>query len=1307
MAGTNNVNRNRNGITLKIWQQNVNKSSTCQHDLISSARLAKEGIDIVALQEPCINYYGSTVTTKDWTIVYPTTHALEPTKTRSLILIRANIRTDSWKQIDISTGDVTAVKITGDWGTLTLCNVYNDCTHDQTLEVLSKLHRQHETETSNQVQEFTHLLWVGDFNRHHPHWDNPADTRLFTTDALDRAEKLIRVIANAGLDLALPPHIATHLHSVTKRWTRLDHVLLSDHSFDAIVSCDVLNDTPGINTDHLPILTNLDFALAKAPDKWIANYRDVDWDKFRNTLGSKMLALGLPKPLDSQMELDEVCKCLTKAIQDTIEEVVPTSEIGPMSKRWWTKELTILRRKANGLGRKASKMRDRPDNPVHAEHTKAKKMYSAEIENCKKHHWRDWLEKAEDPDIWTAHRYISSAVSDGSKTRIPTLSTKIGGVDRTANTNAEKSKALAATFFPSKATGADRTIGNIAIPDQVCIADPITRAQIKHHMAKLKPYKAPGPDGIPNIVLTKCADILSDRLYHIYTAMFEKDLFYAPWKQFTTIVLRKPGKPKYNIPKAYRPIALLNTMVKVLTAVLVEQLMYYAEKYQLLPANHFGGRKGRTATDAVHLLVHNIKDAWRKGKVMAVLFLDIEGAFPNADNDQLARNLAARRIPNKLIKFIANMLKDRTTTLKFDDYASEVITLNNGIGQGDPLSMALYQFYNADLVDIPEDKTKAAEAYVDDAILTATADTFQEAHQKLRSMMTREGGAIEWTEKHNSRFEYSKIALIDFAHSNKKTQRPPLALPEITIEPTTHAKYLGVILDQNLRWKEQAAYAIGKGTTWAAQIRRATRPSWGLTPRAARRLYIGVALPRILYGLETWCSSPQDVGQRGSTAAIGKLTSIQREGTLAITGGLQTSPTDSLDAHASMLPMKLRVGKICHNSAVRIASLPRTHPLHKSIRRAARRQVKRHRAPLHNLAASLNVDPDMVETIPPVRANPAYRKTVPVRLDIPSDKDASKRTDTSATEVIKVYTDGSSHNGKVGAAAILLRQGKPARILKLHLGTAEEHTVYEAELVGLLLGLHLISTETNGRKSCVIGADNQAALTAIHSDMTKPGQHIAAEFLRIATHLDKKRGKNYSLALRWTAGHVGIEGNEKADEEAKSAADGQSSVAADLSKFLRKKIKRSTSALKQAYNEKAKNKWKAEWHTSKRYKRFPATDIISPSSKKFLKLISDRSMSRKTASRIFQLRVGHVPLNEYLHRFKKTASAGCPACGGARETVAHFMLHCPSYAYERWALLKYTRDTVPKLEDILSNPKASALLSSYIDATGRFEIDQQ
>ena len=806
----------------------------------------------------------------------------------------------------------------------------------------------------------------------------------------------------------------------------------------------------------------------------------------------------------------------------------------------------------------------------------------------------------------------------------------------------------------------------------------------------------------------KCADLIANRLYHIYKAMIERGLYYAPWKHFTTVVLRKPGKSKYNVPKAYRPIALLNTMIKVLTAILAEQLMYYAEEYNLLPANHFGGRKGRTATDAVHLLVHNIKGAWRKGKVMAVLFLDIEGAFPNADNGQLTRNLRKRGIPTKLIEFVANMLKDRSTAIKFDDHVSGNFTLNNGIGQGDPLSMALYQFYNADLLDIPRDEDEAAIAYVDDAILTATASTFQQAHDKLADMMTRQGGAIEWTTTHNSKFEYSKLALIDFAHRSRSEPRSPLVLPSITITPSESVKYLGVILDKGLNWKEQAAYVAGKGSTWAAQIRRAVRPSWGLTPRSARKLYVGVAIPRILYGIEIWCYPARRVKgkevRKDPMAATRKLATIQRQGALAITGGLRTSPTDALDAHASLLPMHLRLSRARHNAATRIAALPKTHPLHPALKRAASRRTKRHRSPLHHLADCLAVPPNEIENIPVVAANPALRQRLPFRISIPSDKETSKRLEANANETIRVFTDGSMHNDKVGAAAVLYRNGRPTRTLRLHMGPASQHTVYEAEMVGLLLGIHLIKTEPRSRTSCILGADNQAAIQALRSELNKPGQHLAAEILRTAKQLGRERGnKNYRLTIRWTAGHVGIPGNERADEEAKKAATGSSSERAELPRHLRKGLAKSITALRQHHNEATNKRWKQEWNDSVRFKRLKSSDTISPHSKKYLALISDHRISRRMASILFQLKVGHVPLNGFLHRIGKVDSPRCPACGEARETAEHFILRCPNYAYERWALHKHTRSNAPSLEDILSDPKLTIPLINYIEATSRFE----
>ncbi len=296
--------------------------------------------------------------------------------------------------------------------------------------------------------------------------------------------------------------------------------------------------------------------------------------------------------------------------------------------------------------------------------------------------------------------------------------------------------------------------------------DPITKVQIKRQLHKIKPYKAPGPDSIPNIVLTKCADILLDRLFHIYTAIYEKRLHYKPWKYFTTIILCKPGKPRYDIPKVYRPIVLLNTMWKVLTGILAEQLSYYTEKYHLLLNHHFGGRPGWSTIDTIHLLTYRIKDTWCKGKVASVLFLDIKGAFPNTVPEKLSSNLRKCKVPLKIIDFTKEMLVNRATRLRFDNYNSNIIPINNSIRQGDPLSMGLYQYYNMDLLDIPAEANELASAYVDNALLFATASTFEETHEIIEGMMTKEYGVIEWSKDHNSPLEYSKLALIDFAHQN-------------------------------------------------------------------------------------------------------------------------------------------------------------------------------------------------------------------------------------------------------------------------------------------------------------------------------------------------------------------------------------------------------------------------------------------------------------------------------------------------------------------------------------------------------------
>ena len=528
----------------------MNKSRTSQHNLISNNYLVSKGVSFITLQEPAIDGEGFTLASREWTAVYPTLHRKPNTSTRAVTLVRASLSPDTWKQIDFPSGDVVVIQIHGVWGKLTLFNIYNDCASNNTVRQLTEFHSRNQAELAQSNSGEAHVMWVGDFNRHHPYWDDHSDDRLFTSEAIEAAEKLIEAVVDAGLELALPSGIPTHRHNVTKRWSRLDQVFLSDHSDNILISCNTQPDHWGINTDHLPIRTELDLKAVQTEIGEIPNYREADWEGVRKELSTQLAKLPPATQITNQGQMDESCKNLTKAIQRAIAAEIPMSNPTPKSKRWWTKELTQLRRLSNKLGRQSHQRGHEPEHDIHRQHDAAKKKYRKVLDHTKRHHWRDWLEKGEDPDLWTAHRYVSAPRGDGGKTRIPSLKFKVDEEEHTATSNQEKGRVLAKNFFPTKPR-TDESLAEHTYPKACSRAGKITTEQIRDQLCKLKPFKAPGPDGIPNIVLTRCADLIIERLLYIFRAMLDENLMFKPWKESTTVVIRKPGKSNYSTPKAY------------------------------------------------------------------------------------------------------------------------------------------------------------------------------------------------------------------------------------------------------------------------------------------------------------------------------------------------------------------------------------------------------------------------------------------------------------------------------------------------------------------------------------------------------------------------------------------------------------------------------------------------------------------------------------------------------------------------------------------------------------------------------------
>ena len=78
---------------------------------------------------------------------------------------------------------------------------------------------------------------------------------------------------------------------------------------------------------------------------------------------------------------------------------------------------------------------------------------------------------------------------------------------------------------------------------------------------------------------------------------------------------------------------------------------------------------------------------------------DVFGAFEFVPHHGLLHNPNKRRIDHRLICWIRSFLKDKTTAFRSEDFTSYTSNTSTGVLQGSPLSLILYLFCNANLLE--------------------------------------------------------------------------------------------------------------------------------------------------------------------------------------------------------------------------------------------------------------------------------------------------------------------------------------------------------------------------------------------------------------------------------------------------------------------------------------------------------------------------------------------------------------------------------------------------------------------------------
>jgi hypothetical protein len=187
-----------------------------------------------------------------------------------------------------------------------------------------------------------------------------------------------------------------------------------------------------------------------------------------------------------------------------------------------------------------------------------------------------------------------------------------------------------------------------------------------------------------------------------------------------------------------------------------------------------------------------------------------------------------------------------------------------------------------------------------------------------------------------------------------------------------------------------------------------------------------------------------------------------------------------------------------------------------------------------------------------------------------------------------------------------------------------------------------------------------------------------ALYEKIYKKVQKIRKIDVNIHIHWVPGHMGIYGNEKADQAAKYGA--------EWAEFC-PELGLSTSFLKRKYKEKTLKEWSNQWQNGtqgkhyKQFKTYPkwkATPI---------------RISKHIWSRIMQLKLGHGYFRSYLVRMPEYNSDICQECQtNQKQTPFHLLFQCSSQSETR-------KETIQKLDK-----KDQNLYNLFMDKTGQKQL---
>ena len=343
------------------------------------------------------------------------------------------------------------------------------------------------------------LIYVvaGDFNRHDQLWGGQD---VLVRQRQGEADPIVDFIGDFSLHSLLPRGVKTWARNGQE--STIDLIFASDELAATLIKCKVHEVEHG--SDHRAIETTFDIA---PPERIVVQrllLKNAPWNAIRQRIAtafqSTPLALGIQAQTDQLMTI----------VLEAIHALTPKAKPSPYAKRWWTTDLTNLRRTYTYQRNQARTHRriGTISQSLEQRAREAAKEYHDAIRRQKKAHWQEFLQ--DDANIWQAARYLGPSDSPAFD-KIPPLERTDKSITQGKEEQAEE---LLKTFFPPLPEEiSDEPVHH---PHQPVPWPELTMEEVQQKVFAASSWKAPGDDGLPTVAWKQVWPVVKERVLHLF-----------------------------------------------------------------------------------------------------------------------------------------------------------------------------------------------------------------------------------------------------------------------------------------------------------------------------------------------------------------------------------------------------------------------------------------------------------------------------------------------------------------------------------------------------------------------------------------------------------------------------------------------------------------------------------------------------------------------------------------------------------------------------------------------------------------------